>query len=164
MTDADIQDLIRLPKAIVDRSPARGYQEENGQRRCDLNLQALDGTGLAFLVFIRQNLRLPGNFSVGLRCAANRGKLTMVTLARYNGAHGEHSRASDGHYALPHIHYITADEIAHGHSQPQENRRELTGRYAALEEALRVFFQDTSTGNYADYFPELLEPRLFDGC
>ena len=163
MTDDDIQELIRLPKAIVDRSPARGYQEENGQRRCDLNLQASDGTGLAFLVFIRQNLRLPGNFSIGLRCAVNRGKLTTVTLARYNGPHGEHSRASDGHYALPHIHYITADEIAHGHSQPQENRRELTGRYDALEEALRVFFQDTSTGNYAAFFPELTQARLFDG-
>ncbi len=163
MNNQEIQTLIRLPKTIVDRSPVRDYREENGQRRCDLNLQASDGTGLTFPVFIRQNIRLSGNFSIGLRYVVNQGKLTTVTLARYNGPHGETSRAADGHYALPHIHYITEAEIVAGHSQPQENHRELTDRYANLDEALRVFFQDTATGNYATFFPELIQSRMFDG-
>ena len=72
----------------------------------------------------------------------------------------EHSRAPDGHYAQPHIHLITQDEMAKGHTQPQENQRLVTDKYVTLEEALRVFFQDTATANYARFFPELLEPRM----
>ena len=161
ITDADIQSLIRWPKVIVGKSPATGYREENGQRRCDLELQSADGSGLAFPAFIRQNIRLPRNFSVGLRYAVNEGKLATITLTRYNGPHGEQSRSSDGHYALPHIHSITQEEIEAGHSQPQESHRELTNRYFTFEEALRVFFDDTATQNYRDYFRNLLEPRMF---
>ena len=163
LTEQDIQDLIRLPKVIVGRHPAQGYREENGQRRCDLELESSDETGRAFPVFVRQNIRLPGNFSIGLRYAVNRGKLTTVTLVRYNGPHGEHGNAPDGHYALPHVHYITAAEMEAGYSQPQENHREVTDKYGNLEDALRVFFNDTATGNYATYFPELIQSRMFDG-
>ncbi len=163
LTEQEIQDLIGLPKSIVGKNPAKDYREENGQRRCDLELESSDGTGRAFTVFVRQNIRLPGNFSVGLRYVVNRGKLATVTLARYNGPHGEHSHAPDGHYSLPHIHYITEAEIETGHRQPQENHRELTDKYANLEDALRVFFRDTSTENYASYFPELIQSRMFNG-
>ena len=160
MTDQEIQTLIRLPKSIVNKSPAKGYREENGQRRCDLELRSADETGGVFPVFIRQNLRLPGNFSVGLRYVVNEGKLATITLTRYNGPHGEFSRSSDGHYALPHIHLITEKEFEADHSQPQESHREPTDRYHTLEEALRVFFQDTVTRNYAQFFPDLLEPSM----
>ncbi len=90
-----------------------------------------------FNVFVRQNIRFAGNFSIGLRYQANRGNLATITLVRYNGPHGETSRSPDGHYALPHIHYITEEEIARGHMQPQENHRELTYRYSSFTEALR---------------------------
>lgn len=160
MTNQEIRSLIGLPKAIVNRSPARGYREENRHWRCDLELQSSDETKRGFLAFIRQNIRLTGNFSIGLRYGVNEGKLATITLARYNGPHGETSLDQDGHYALPHIHYITEDELAAGHTQPQESHREITVRYATLEEALRVFFQDTATGNYAQFFPELLEARM----
>lgn len=163
ITDDDIQNLISLPKRIVVRRPTRGYREENGARRCDLDLQPADGLGRSFPVFIRQHLRLGRNFSIGLRYAVNEGKLTTITLTRYNGPHGETSQVPDGHYARPHIHYITADEIATGHTQPQENQRELTNKYNTFEEALRVFFADTATGNYDEYFPELTQPRLING-
>ena len=161
MTNQDIQAPIRWPKAIVDKSPGRDYREEYGQRRCDLNLQAADDSGLTFSVFVRRSIRLPGNFSIGLRYPVNEGKLTTITLTRYNGPHGETDRSADGHYALPHIHYITEEEIEAGHSQPQESHRELTNSYATFEEAMLVFFQDTATGNYARFFPELREPRMF---
>ena len=161
ITDDDIWNLIRLPKRIVSKSPARAYREEYGQRRCDLNLQATDDSGLVFSVFVRRSVRLPGNFSIGLRYPVNEGKLTTITLTRYNGPHGETDRSADGHYALPHIHYITQEEIEAGHSQPQESHRELTNSYATFEEAMRVFFQDTATENYAQFFPELQEPRMF---
>ena len=159
----NIQALIRLPKVIVSKSPARGYREENGSRRCDLELQTSNGSGQVFPVFIRQHIRFGQNFSIGLRYSANQGKPATVTLIRYNGFHGETSRAPDGHYAQPHIHYTPGDEIASGNTHPQENLRQVTDRYSTFDEALRAFFADTATLNYSDYFPELTQPRLING-
>ncbi len=99
ITDQDIEMLIRQPKRITSKSPVQGYREENNQRRCDLELMSSDEDGRVFSVFIRQNLRINLNFTIGLRYSANEGKLTTITLARYNGPHGEVSRALDGHYA-----------------------------------------------------------------
>ena len=94
MNNQDIQTLIRLPKVIIDKKPADGYREENRTRRCDLDLQSSDETGRVFQVFIRQHIRIGQNFSIGLRYAVNLGKLTTITLARYNGPHGEYSRGT----------------------------------------------------------------------
>lgn len=161
LTNRDIQDLIRLPKAISAKTPVRGYREEQGSRRCDLDLAPLSDFGWVFPVFIRQNIKFIENFSIGLRYTADQSKATTMTLVRYNGPHGESSRTADGHYAKPHIHLLTEDEIAKGHTQPQERHRKITDQYSTLEEALRVFFRDTATENYKEYFPELLQPRLF---
>lgn len=163
ISDVQIQDLIRLPKVIIDRRPATGYREEHGSRRCDLSLRSSDDSARKFLVFIRQHIRIRQNFSIGLRYPVNVGKLTTITLVRYNGPHGETSRAPDGHYARPHIHYITANELAAGHTLPQENHRELTNKYNTFEEALREFFAKIAVENCEDYFPMLWKPRLFNG-
>ena len=160
LTHQDIQELIRLPKVIVDRTPSRDYREEDGNRRCDLDLRSADDDGRVYPVFIRQNLRFSGNFSIGLRYALNEGNLATITLVRYNGPHGENSRTSYGHYAKPHIHYLTEDELKAGHTQPQESSRELTDQYTTFEEALRAFFSATSTLNYGEYFPDSLQGRF----
>ena len=162
LTNEQIQELIAVPKRIVGRSPNSDYREENGNRRCDLDMLDEDGRR-GFKAFVRQSIRFVRNFSIGLRYEAHEGKLTTITLARYNGPHGDTSRAQDGHYALPHIHYITETEITRGHIQPQEKLRTPTTRYDTFEEALRVFFEDTSTVNYIDHFPELSQGRLFNG-
>ena len=163
LTEQNIRDLFQLPKVITTKTPARDYREENGQRRCDLTLVGASDANLEFSVFVRQHLRFTNNFSIGLRCAVNQGNLTTITLLRYNGAHGETSRSRDGHFAIPHIHFITEDEMAAGHTQPQETLRELTDRYHTFEDALRVFFMDTAVSNYTEYFPELQQGRLFNG-
>lgn len=162
LTHHDIQELIRLPKVIVERRPSRAYREEAGNRRCDLELRSADDERQVYPVFIRQNLRFLENFSIGLRYELNEGHLATITLVRYNGPHGERSRTSDGHYAKPHIHYLTEDELRAGHTQPQESFREITTQYNTFEEALRVFFSTTSTVNYREYFPEALQGRLFN--
>ena len=164
--DQEILDLIACPKLIVRRQPGHGYRTENLQNRCDLDLQAAGGEldGNEFKVFIRQNTVFIENFSIGLRFQTGSRLLGLITLARYNGPHGESSRAPDGHYAQPHIHIITASELVKGSLQPQENDREITDRYRTLDEGLRVFFGDTGVTNAADYFPGLLQGRLFDGC
>ncbi len=99
---------------------------------------------------------------MGLRYQTNSKALKTITLVRYNGAHGESSRHPDGHYALPHIHRISEQELASGSGDPQERYREITDRYSTYEQALRIFFEDIGVTNYAEYFPEALQPRLSD--
>ena len=100
-------------------------------------------------------------FSIGLRYQTNIKAVGTITLVRYNGPHGESSRNPDGHCAQPHIHRITAQELASGNTNPQESHREITDQYSTFEQALRIFFEDIGVTNDAEYFPEALQPRLF---
>ena len=93
LTQQRIQELIKLPKTIVRRRPSHGYrEEESGSRRCDLDLRSHGQDDGTFAVFIRQNLQFAENFSIGLRYRADL-PLGAITLLRYNGPHGESSRA-----------------------------------------------------------------------
>ena len=162
LTDDDIRSLILLPKVIESKSPAVGYKEESGQRRCDLDMKATNG-GVLFSVFVRQNLKFNENFSIGLRYFTGDPRLGSLVLVRYNGPHGEYSRNPDGHFAEPHIHRITAEEIASGSSEPQERSREITDRYSTLDSALLVFFDDVKAIDFESHFPNLRQKRMFDG-
>ena len=162
LTDQQIQDLLDIPKTVTEKKPAKGYKEENNQRRCDLKLEATSDNGAIFSVFIRQNSKFIENFSIGLRYQTNIKAMGSITLVRYNGSHGESSHHPDGHYALPHIHRITEQELASGSTQPQERHREITDRYSTFDQALRTFFDDLCIENYGDYFPELLQLVLFN--
>ena len=163
LTDEQIQDLLDIPKTIITKTPAKGYKEENNNKRCDLELETALDDGDRFSIFIRQNSIFIENFSIGLRYQTNIRKLGTITLVRYNGPHGESSRHPDGHYAKAHIHRITAQEMASGSKEPQESHREITDRYSSFEQALRIFFDDIGVANYAEYFSELLQPRLLNG-
>ena len=162
LTDNEILELIACRKSIGKKEPVRGYKEEYGHRRCDLGLESIDDED-RFTVFIRQCLKFSENFSVGLRYHTNDRTLGTITLARYNGPHGETSMQPDGHFAASHIHRITEVEIASGSSQPQEKHREITARYSTLNQALPVFFVDTGVTNYLEYFPDVVQGRLFGG-
>lgn len=162
LTRQRIQELIELPKIIVSKRPRHGYREENGNRRCDLELRSRGKDGSTFAVFIRQNLQFAENFSIGLRYRVDL-PLGAITLVRYNGPHGETSRAPDGHYAKAHIHRITEQELASGSTQPQERDRTITVQYATLDQALWVFFNDAGVSNHDEYFPEMSQMRLFNG-
>ncbi len=162
-TDDEIKKLVAIPKKIKARSPARGYKEENGHKRCSLILEFSAKVGEAFSVFIRQNTQLIENYSIGLRYQTSDRVLGAITLVRYNGPHGEASQHQDGHYDKPHIHCLTAEELRAGSVQPQERRRELTGKYRTFEDALKVFFKDVGVMNYQKYFPELCQGDMFSG-
>ena len=162
LTDDDIQSLIHLPKVIESKNPAVGYKEEKGQRRCDLDMKAMSNGGELFSVFVRQNLKFNENFSIGLRYSTGDPRLGSLTLVRYNGPHGEYSRHPDRHFAKPHIHRITAAEIATGSSEPQERSREITDRYSTLESALLAFFDDIKAIEWESHFPNLRQARMFD--
>ena len=148
---------------IRSRSPARGYTAVDNHRRGDLDIAGNPDDGTRrFSVFVRQNARFIENFSIGLRYHSDDPTYGTITLVRYNGPHGERSRDPDGHYARPHIHRITADEVQSGSREPKERHREITDRYSTFETALHVFLSDAGIMNLSDYFPELLQLRLFD--
>ena len=166
LTDADIDDLIRRPKRIVKKSPASNYREDGQNKRCDLELVDIEDERLEYRVFIRQNTNFIENFTIGLSHRPQGDPtLRTLTLVRYNGPHGEYSRNADGHYAVPHIHRITEEEIASGSFQPQERHRELTDRYSTYETALKVFWGDVGVRdeeNIDRYFPGLLQSWMFN--
>ena len=161
LTDQEIAGLIRMPKAITSRTPATGYSDSGGHSRCTLELDSVIDPPRRFTVFLRKHQRFIENFSIGLRYRTGDSALGLLTLVRYNGAHGEYSLSPDEHFARPHIHYVTAQELAEGFIQPQERRRETTDLFQTYEEALDTFLQDISVTNSATHFPELNQPRLF---
>ena len=163
LTDRQIQELIVQPKRITGKDPASGYREEYRQRRCDLELETMSDGNPCFVVFVRQNLVFIENFSIGLRYRTGNRTVPVITLIRYNGPHGEFSTQADGHYAQAHIHRVTHSELDSGSTQPPEKNRRITDLYATFEQCMRVFLTDTRVENYADYFPDLQQGRLFDG-
>lgn len=57
---------------------------------------------------------------------------------------------------------LSAAKSATAQPARQEKNREITNRYSTFEQALRIFFEDVGVTNYAEFFPEALQPRLFD--
>ena len=104
LTKEDIESLIKTPKKIKKKTPAKEYKEENGHKRCDLEVSE-DSVedGKTFSVFIRQNIYFIENFSIGLCYKTKNRALSSITLIRYNGPHGT-SQSHGGHYSKPHIH------------------------------------------------------------
>lgn len=161
-SDEEISDLIRRPKSIISRDPASGYRDEANHRRANLRLRSsVDGAD-SFEVFLRQHRTFIENFSIGLRYRTGSQSSGTITLVRYNGAHGDYAVARDMHFARPHIHLLTQDELASGHLQPRELRREETDQYGTFEEAMLAFLEEIGTTNHYDFFPELRQARLFD--
>lgn len=164
MNNQQIQEMIATPKRITKKDPATKYKIDNIQRRCDLELESSQSGSNKFTAFIRQNNFFIENFSIGLRFLTDDPNLGSITLIRYNGPHGDSAIHPDGHYAKPHIHRITAEEISSGSRQPKEKHREITNLYNTLEQALRVFFDDIAVENYTSYFPEIQQGRFpFNG-
>ena len=164
LTERHLKELRETPKTIMSKVPVRGLREESGHRRCNLTLHAPTDSTVRFEVFIRQTLRYIENFSLGLIYHPRDKGHGAITLVRYNGAHGEQMLTPDGHYAQPHIHYLTAEELARGYLQPRALRRVLTDRFSTLEDAIPVFLQDIGVSNVNTYFEDLMQGKLFNGC
>ena len=151
-----------MPKVINDKKPAKGYHEDRSQRRFECELRAKGvSTIMKFAVFGRQHKKFPENFSLGLRFQTADKEFGSITLIRYNGPHGKIARASDGHFSKPHIHRITATELASGTKEPQERHRTVTNRYSTYEQAIICFFEDIAVSNSQEYFPELSQQIIF---
>ena len=164
LTERELKELRETPKTIESKVPRRGFREESGHLRCNLTLHAPTDPIVRFEVFVRQTVRYIENFSLGLIYHARDRVHGAITLVRYNGAHGEQMLTPDGHYAQPHIHYLTAEELAQGYLQPRALRRELTDRFSTLEDAIPVFLQDIGVSNVNTYFEDITQGKLFNDC
>lgn len=161
-TDEQLQELINMPKIVRSRKPASGYKTEKGHERCTMELSSDASDITQFAVFIRRSTRFIENFTIGLLYCTNMRGIGDITLLRYNGAHGETSRAPDGHYAKPHIHWLTSEDIEEGITEPQEKKREITDEYSTLDEALEVFSRDINIVDFGNYPIPSTQRRLFD--
>lgn len=152
LSDQDIRDLVESPKEIVRRKPESGFKNIHKSLRCDLELYSSMEED-AFKIFARQSTVIPEDFAIGLRYRIE--GLGTALLVRYNGAHGEVSKNEDGHYSVPHIHRMTAKQIASGGILRMPKEREITTKYETFEDAFIIFFKEIGIDDYLTYFPDL---------
>lgn len=84
-TQEELDALIACGKRTLD-PPRKSMREESGSLRNEAMLESVDGL-YTFRVFIRQNVKFPENFSVGLDFVP-RDEPGSVCLLRCNGPMG----------------------------------------------------------------------------
>ncbi len=158
LSQTEIDRLISLPKQIERTTPAHGLKTDGRNERKDLDLESTDGNH-RFRVFIRKNLMLIEDFSVGLVYRSNRKELGDLMLIRFNGSHGRSDWSEDRHYSAFHIHVMTEKLLTKGVREPKDVS--LTDRFSSLEQALVEFFNHVAIENWPAYFPELKQIPMF---
>ncbi|MCL4555116.1 MAG: hypothetical protein M1617_00305 [Actinobacteria bacterium] len=153
LTESEIDRLINCCKTITD-PPRRDMAEENGHRRNDFRCAAIDGDE-RFRVFMRQNVKFPDSFSVGLVHRMPGG--TEITLFRCNGPHGEvledpRGGASKPHFGF-HVHRASVINIASGRSP--EAGGAITKEYGTFEDAVTYFLDRCGIVDAQSHFPQL---------
>lgn len=140
LTDARIDTLIKCLKHL--KNPQARKKAKEGHEQVNYRVEALDGSGHEFEIYIRQNLRegMEDDFSCGISWVAPNGE--TLTLRRYNGPNHNHPNHLEQEKLgwTCHIHmatekYIKANRKAEGYA-------EATDRYCTLEGALHCLVHD----------------------
>ena len=155
-TEQDIADLIACLKEVVD-PPRREMKLEGRMKRNEMTLRSADKKH-EFRVFLRQAEEFLENFSIGLVYLPHEEPGELV-LIRCNGQHG--GTKMYPHHAVYHVHSIRAEDLNAGIKEPR--RIEQTGEYASFAEALRIFCHRINLAEPDQYFPGLVQRRLFPG-
>lgn len=157
-TDKDLSQFIACPKKI-SQSPRKDMKEDGSHLRNDMELESTDGKH-GFRVFMRQNMDLPENFSIGMDYLP-KDEPGSFCLIRCNGTHGANKAHS--HHLTCHIHRSNAEDVNAG--LRVERHIEQTGEYAAFRDALRYFLSavNVQAADLSQYFPSLTQPDLFKG-
>jgi hypothetical protein len=137
LTDAQIDDLLRMPKRV--QNPASREREDGKHLRRDFRVVSEDGRH-EFVLFTRQSTIIRNGFSAGLRWRSKTGE--EVILLRCNGSDHAHVNAleRDRFEAKFHVHraseqYILAGKRSEGRAEPTDAFRTLGG---ALHEVMRL--------------------------
>jgi len=158
LNQSEIDGLISEPKRITRANPTHGMKPDGRNEKKNLDMVSVDENH-RFDVFIRKNLSLIEDFSVGLIYKSNQKELGDVMLIRFNGSHGQSDWSERLHYSAFHIHTITEDFLRKGIREPKNI--ELTDRFSSLDQALAEFFSDIVVENWQAYFPELKQMPMF---
>lgn len=155
-SEQDIADLIACPKDVVD-PPRREMKLEGRMKRNEMTLRSADKK-YEFRVFLRQAEEFQENFSIGLIYLPHEDPGEFV-LIRYNGQHG--GTRMYPHHAIYHVHSMRSEDLNAGVKEPRII--EQTGEYGSFAEALRVFCHRINLAEADQYFPGLVQRRLFPG-
>lgn len=128
LTDADIAQLIALPKRVSN--PSVRWQDKPGHKQRNFKVEGGDHS---FELYLRQSTHNPEDFSCGLKVIKPDGQ--PLTLLRYNGGghiHGEIVFSCHIHRATQQV--IEAGKKAESHAESTQNYRALDGALACLLE------------------------------
>ncbi|HRL20326.1 MAG TPA: hypothetical protein PLP85_01045 [Alcaligenes sp.] len=130
LSDAEIADLIALPKIILN--PRARRKEQKGSARINYSIQAENAQ---FEIYVRQNLKVRNAFSCGLMYIAPNSE--RVTLMRCNGSDHPHGNPLEGVATIEagcHIHIATQRYMEIG--RKPEHFAEKTELYTDVDGAL----------------------------
>lgn len=136
LTDEQIERLLTCAKRITN--PGTRWKTQQGVRQRNFKVKADSGEDMH--LFLRQNTKIPENFSCGLRCIMPNGDSVM--LARYNGSNHPHRNPIERtEFSFQcHIHKATERYIAIG--RKSEHYAEPTTRYTNLDGAFLALTAD----------------------
>lgn len=149
--DTLIEELLRQSKRVAN--PKAKWQEKPGHRQRNFNVLA---SNHSFVLFQRQNVRVPEDFTCGLRWEPPGGG--SLILVRYNGSSHVHGNKLEGDTLrhVCHIHRTTERYLAIGITA--EGFAEASSRYRTIDGALHCLATDCFISGL-DTIPD--EPDLF---
>ena len=155
--DIDREKLAQLITCVktIQAKPRKQFLEANGCRRNDFT--AVSDSDDKFRIFMRQNLFLSEDFSIGLMWACPQLPDKDIILCRFNGAHGG-NRKLPLHF-VTHIHLLNLDTVVDGRFK--ENDVHATDQYATFDEAIYAFCEYCHIRDAIQYFPNAYSKPLF---
>ena len=153
ISEQQLHDLITCPKEIISK-PRKEFLCSNGCRRNDFT--AKSSTNQSFRIFMRQNLRLPEDYSIGLiwECQENQED---IILCRFNGPHGGNKKVAT--HFVTHIHELNL-ELAKEDVFKESTVKE-THDYATFTDAIYAFCEYCHIKGAIRYFPTAYSQSLF---
>lgn len=153
ISEQQLHGLITCPKTIIKR-PKKEFYSSNGCLRNDFTAQST--TNEHFRIFMRQNLCLLEDYSIGLiwECQDNNED---IIICRFNGPHGG-NRKINTHF-VTHIHKLNV-ELAK-EDIFKENDVSETKDYATFADAIYTFCEYCHISEALKYFPEAYSLDLF---
>jgi hypothetical protein len=159
-----IDELIKCPKIIIEAYPKNGMlpdKKSSFVMRKNLKLQSTDKQYF-FEVFIRHNIMLIEQFSIGLLFKTDDRAAGKIALIRYNGQHGQIDWSSGNHYSAFHTHRINEKLLAQKIYEPKHI--EITDKFSTFNSALNEFRLYVNLVNFTEYFPHSdVQMSLFQG-
>lgn len=154
MTPQELDMLITCPKEIV-KKPRKSFQDSNGNRRNDFTAKSAEGE--FFRIFMRQNLRMLEDFSIGLIWECKEYPDEDIIICRFNGPHGGNQKI-ETHF-VTHIHKLNLELATNDIFRTNDVSE--TKCYSTFHEAIYSFCEHCHIKGAIKYFPEAYSQSLF---